>query len=79
MWQGMAHVAELVGRSGLVDMDGLNVRVKVLNFKSAYGTLRLLITPISGAGEKWIAMDRFTSDDEGPHPLASLAQRPDPQ
>ena len=63
MEQGMAPLGELIGRAGLVDMDGLDVRVVVLNFKSAYGTLRLLVTPVSGAGEKWIRMDRFHLDN----------------
>ena len=35
MEQGMAPLAELIGRAGLVDMDGLDVKVAVLNFKSS--------------------------------------------
>ena len=62
MARGMAELAELVGRTGMVDMDGLDVQVTVLNYKSAYGSVRLLVTPVSGVGERWIFKDRFIAD-----------------
>ena len=62
MTQGMAALSELIGRTGMVDMEGLDVQVTVLNYKSAYGRVRLLVTPVSGVGERWIFKDRFIAD-----------------
>jgi hypothetical protein len=63
MTQGLASLAELIARTGLVDIEGLEVHVTILDFKSAYGGVRLLITPINGASEKWILMDRLKLDN----------------
>ena len=35
------------------------VGVKVLDAKSAYGSVRLLVTPLEGEGETWVQGDRF--------------------
>lgn len=53
------HFAELIGAQGYVQFDKLTVSVRVLDAKSAYGQDRVLITPLDGKGEQWIAADRF--------------------
>lgn len=45
---------ELVGKTGSILLDGLVIDVKVNSVKQSYGKLRWLVTPIAGAGSKWV-------------------------
>jgi hypothetical protein len=42
------------GKWGSVDVDGLLVDVKVTDARNRYGHLDLLVSPVSGAGERWL-------------------------
>lgn len=44
-----------VGKSGLYHVEGgLHVAVNIIDAKSAYGSVRLLIQPVAGEGGKWV-------------------------
>lgn len=44
---------------GYLTIDGLKVRVKVLDTRKAYGRDDAKITPADGSGEKWVNIDRI--------------------
>ena len=50
--------AELVGREGTVNLDGLNVSVVVVDVRDAWGRLQLQVRPVSGNGEIWVLRER---------------------
>lgn len=45
--------------TGAIDLDGLEVRVNVLETKQAYGRALYLVTPCMGGGIKWMASVRI--------------------
>ena len=53
------EMALAIGATGeLSQGDGLGVSVKVLDAKSAYGTIRYLVTPLAGSGSTWVMSNR---------------------
>ena len=52
--KGLKDKMASIGKQGTVFLDGLMVKVKIVDFKQSYGRDRWLVTPISGTGEKWI-------------------------
>lgn len=49
-----------VGKYGRVVAGGFTIHVKIKDARSAYGRVDLLVTPMAGAGDKWV---RATSID----------------
>jgi hypothetical protein len=47
-------IQQFVGKKGIIIASGLTVNVKILDYKTAYGKERWLVTPVSGAGEVWV-------------------------
>lgn len=45
-------------REGLVAMHGWLVAVRVLDARSNFGRVDVLVTPITGNGERWIDLER---------------------
>ena len=46
-------------QTGTVTIDGLTVTVTVKDARIRFGHLDLLITPVNGAGEKWMEARRI--------------------
>jgi hypothetical protein len=46
----LAQLAQLIGQQGNLSIDGLEVSVKIVNIKQAYGNTRYEVTPVSGSG-----------------------------
>ena len=42
-----------IGKKGTLYVGGLQINVKIIDFKKAYGNDRWLVTPVSGSGEAW--------------------------
>lgn len=45
--------SEYLNRTGDLFYDGMKVQVKIIDAKMAWGSLRFLVTPISGSGTAW--------------------------
>lgn len=45
---------KLIGRTGEYCINGITVYVTVNDVKSAYGNVRLCISPIAGKGSVWV-------------------------
>ena len=45
--------------------NGLMMRVIVLDAKVVYGRIDVQITPVAGAGKKWVRVDSLTEIEEG--------------
>lgn len=43
-----------IGKKVTIKVDGLNISVKILDYKNSYGKDRWLVTPVSGWGESWV-------------------------
>lgn len=54
--------ASSVGRTGSIDVNGLQVRVKVIEEKFAYGRIDAKVVPLQGSGEKWVHLARVSLD-----------------
>lgn len=55
---------------GLIDLDGLTVAVRILDARRNFGRNDVLVTPVTGSGERWIDLARVqtvaaTSGREG--------------
>lgn len=48
-----------IGQTVSVRFEDLNIDCKIIDAKNAYGKTRLLIAPISGAGNQWIETSRI--------------------
>ena len=46
--------SKMIGKKATVSVGGLDVAVKILDYKFSYGRDRWLVTPIAGAREIWI-------------------------
>lgn len=59
----MTHreMGELVGHEAAIQSESLVVRVKILDAKAAYGDTRILVSPVAGAGEAWVSLQRLVS------------------
>jgi hypothetical protein len=45
---------QMIGRKADVKLNGMIFEVEVKDVKVSYGTMRYLVTPISGSGECWM-------------------------
>jgi hypothetical protein len=53
--------ARAIGRQATFrTREGLTIRVKILDVRSAYGRTEYLITPVNGTGEGWVQARRVT-------------------
>lgn len=43
---------------GMISVDDLLVEVKITNARLRFGHLDLLVTPVSGSGERWVEQHR---------------------
>ncbi len=48
---------------GYLFIDGLSIRVQVIDTRQAFGRMDALVTPNSGSGVKWVSMDRISKTD----------------
>lgn len=65
-----AELAKYIGRSGTAllrsssSSDALVVEVRVIDAKSAFGRIDLLVEPVAGSGKAWMAADNVTLGKE---------------
>lgn len=73
------EMADLLGQTVQVKIDGFTVPMEINDVKIAYGNKRLLVTPIGGSGEMWVDATRAdvalpvgkpTQRHAGDHPKA---------
>lgn len=58
-----------VGARVAVQYESIRVMCTVLNVKSSYGRVRLLVAPEAGSGEQWVEVTRL----QKPHGATDLA------
>jgi hypothetical protein len=46
------------GRTGVLEVEGLTINVKIINARKRFGHLDFLVTPTGGFGERWIQSNR---------------------
>jgi hypothetical protein len=58
----MSHTAKqmlpAIGQTVCVALESMHVLCIVVDVKSAWGKVRLLVKPVTGTGEQWIEMAR---------------------
>lgn len=52
-----------VGTDCAVRFETIEIKCRVLDVKTAWGKVRLLITPFVGRGEQWVELNRVTTVD----------------
>jgi len=50
----MKEVINKLNKTAMYDMNGLKIEVTTIDFKTAWGNTRFLITPVAGTGEIWV-------------------------
>lgn len=56
------NLQALIGQTGLMQYDdGLAVRVRIINTRTRFGHIDLLVEPINGTGTKWVEKHRVTT------------------
>ena len=53
-----AQLAQLIGREGLLETNGLRVAVTITDVKQAYGRTRYTVTPLHGHGTATVENSR---------------------
>ena len=53
-----SELARLIGHEATISSDGLQVRVRILDGRTAYGREDLLVTPVAGEGQRWVSAER---------------------
>ena len=51
-----------IGKRVVIDRDGMQVEVEIINLKVAYGTLKYEVKPISGTGSQWVNADKVETN-----------------
>jgi hypothetical protein len=54
------ELSQSIGKIASILFDSIRVNVRILDGKTAYGTPRYLITPVSGTGSQWVNADRVS-------------------
>ena len=54
-----AELAEFIGRTGLLSMDKIAVEVRAHDAREVYGRLDILVAPVAGTGQAWVAESRI--------------------
>lgn len=57
---GFREMAEMIGTTVRVRVEGFTVPMTISDVKVAYGNKRLLVSPIGGSGEAWVDASRAT-------------------
>lgn len=57
---GTPDLATYKDRYGFIAVDNLRVEVKVKDARLRFGHLDLLVSPVSGSGERWFEQHRIT-------------------
>ena len=57
---GFREMAEMIGTTVRVKVEGFTVPMTISDVKIAYGNKRLLVSPIGGSGEAWVDASRAT-------------------
>jgi len=52
----------LIDHTKLYNVNGMSIRVKVLDVKMAFNRVDCLISPIEGYGTKWVSIDSLMTD-----------------
>ncbi len=55
----MIELRSKIGSAVIVNLEGLRVMVDVKDVREAYGRQDIRITPVNGAGTKWVSIDRI--------------------
>jgi hypothetical protein len=56
-------LVKLRGRKGLLDLGKLSVPINVIDSRTAFGRIDLLVRPINGRGEQWVSSDKVLLDN----------------
>ena len=58
------ELAALIGSTGSYQPTrGLSFAVRVLDARTRFGNVDVLVQPVAGSGEQWITLDRFSPDN----------------
>lgn len=52
------EILKLIGQPADAAINGLTVRVRISDVKTAYGNVRYQVTPLSGSGSVWVDSSR---------------------
>jgi len=53
-------VEKYVGKTGLVQLEKVNVGCQVIDVRNSWGNVQIQIKPICGSGLQWINANTFT-------------------
>ncbi len=55
------EIHELLSKAAtLHGKDGMDIAVRIVDAREAYGRLDVRVTPVAGSGEVWVNADRVT-------------------
>lgn len=58
------ELSKSIGLTGQLQSDRLTVSVRILDAKTAYGSIRYQVSPISGTGSVWVDSSRVTIEQK---------------
>lgn len=57
----VSNLALLIGQTADLSIEELYVRVRILDAKTAYGRVRVQVSPTHGGGAQWVETTRITN------------------
>jgi hypothetical protein len=57
-------MAKLIGKTAKLNIERLLVSVHVMDVKTAFGRIDVLVEPVTGSGEKWVSSEKIVTEDE---------------
>lgn len=54
-------LAELIGETRRLRVDGLRVDVEIRDVREVFGRVDCLVSPVAGSGGQWVSFDRLDS------------------
>lgn len=56
-------MSRIIGKFGLLNVDGFGFSVEVLDVRERYGNTDVLVKPMCGDGQKWVQLNRVRLRD----------------
>jgi hypothetical protein len=53
------EMAVAIDQIVMIRFESINVECRIVDVKSAYGAVRLLVQPVAGMGKQWVELSRL--------------------
>jgi len=59
------ELATYIDQDVLLDMENIQVYVRIMDVRSSFGNVQFLVTPLEGLGQQWVGASRCKGYEPG--------------